>query len=571
MLKKKVKQSERKSSGSRRASSKKPKLRSIRSSQTSSKRSSKISSHSSKHSKSSKKSVNVKTGGKIYDSTAGFGNTERIIDQYDFMSMNISVTVTVKWTPEDYTLIYDMDIASISKTTKIILEKIREELIKAVNLGMLDFRDMKQTGIIEERFATTIRKLIERYFPNADDKEKNFMTTYLIQRSLGMGNLEVINDDCMLEEIVINSAKDPVWVYHKKHGWLKTTIYMKDEAQTKHYAFSIGRKVGRQLSVLEPLLDAHLSEGDRVNATLFPISTAGNTMTIRRFSRDPWTVTHFIESKTMSTNAAALIWLGIQYELSAIIAGGTASGKTSTLNVLANFFPPNQRVISIEDTRELQLPKFLHWVPLSTRLANVEGKGGIGMGDLLVNSLRMRPDRILVGEVRRKREAETLFEAIHTGHSCYATFHANDAHETINRFTNSPIDVPKTLMPAISMIIIQFRNRRTGMRRTFQVAEILPDSSANVLQQYDPRKDILVDKGKSKSLFATLEMFTGTTPKEIKLDISEKELVLKYLVKQQVKKINDVGKVVAEYYTNKKALMQMVKSNKPFQHKKEGL
>ncbi len=490
-----------------------------------------------------------------------------VIDTYSFTSMKIPVQVSIVRNKEDYVPVYNVDIAMLSDNTKVILEKIREEIIRAVNLGVVEIRDIKQRGVVEEKFSETIHKLINRYFPDAKDEEKNFMATYLIQRSLGMGNIEILNDDHFLEEIVINSAKDSVWVYHKRHGWLRTNIFLTNEEQTKNYASTIGRKVGRQLSILEPLLDAHLSEGDRVNATLFPISTEGNTITIRRFSRDPWTVTNFIESKTISTEAAALIWMGIQYELSAIIAGGTASGKTSALNVLANFFPPNQRVISIEDTRELQLPKFLHWVPLSTRLPNVEGKGAIGMEDLLVNSLRMRPDRILVGEVRRRREAETLFEAIHTGHSCYATFHANDARETINRFTNPPIDVPRTLMPAISMIIIQFRNRRTGTRRTFQVAEIMPDSNPNVLLQYDPKQDVLTKRNKSRSLYDTLEMFTGSTPKEITQEINEKELVLKYLVKQQIKNINDVGSLMAEYYTNKDSMMGLVRSNKPFVRK----
>jgi len=494
---------------------------------------------------------------------------ERVIDKYTFKSLDIPVTVSIVFSESEYVPVYELNVSSISDTTLVILEKIREELIRAVNLGMVDMRDTRTSGVIEQRFSETIQKLIQRYFPGATQDEKNFMTTYLIQRSLGMGPLEILNDDRFLEEIVINSAKEPVWVYHKKHGWLKTNITLTSEDQIKHFAVTVGRRVGRQISILEPLLDAHLSEGDRVNATLFPISTAGNTMTIRRFSRDPWTITHFMESKTINPSAAALIWSGIQYELSAIIAGGTASGKTSTLNVLANFFPPNQRIISIEDTRELQLPKFLHWVPLSTRLPNVEGKGAITMEDLLVNSLRMRPDRILVGEVRRRREAETLFEAIHTGHSCYATFHANDARETINRFTNPPIDVPKTLMPAISMIIIQFRNRRTGLRRTFQIAEILPDASANVLMQYDPKRDIMSQRGKSKSLFKTLEMFTGNTPKEINHDIAEKERVLNYLVKQQIRNINEVGSVMAEYYTNKDNLMRYVGSNKPFFAKKQ--
>jgi hypothetical protein len=124
-------------------------------------------------------------------------------------------------------------------------------------------------------------------------------------------------------------------------------------------------------------------------------------------------------------------------------------------------------------------------------------------------------------------------------------------------------------MPAISMIIIQFRNRRTGLRRTFQIAEILPDASANVLMQYDPKRDIMSQRGKSKSLFKTLEMFTGNTPTEINHDIAEKERVLNYLVKQQIRNINEVGSVMAEYYTNKDNLMRYVSSNKPFFAKKQ--
>ena len=421
---------------------------------------------------------------------------------------------------------------------------------------------MKKSGEVEEKFKHTISVLINKYFPDMEEKTKEFLTTYLIQKSLGLGNLEILMNDDFLEEIVINSPGEPVWIYHKKHGWLKTNISIDTDDQTKHYATMIGRKVGRQISVLEPLLDAHLNAGDRVNATLFPISTAGNTITFRKFSRNPFTITHFLKYGTMSYKAASLIWLSMQYELSAIIAGGTASGKTSTLNVLATFFPPNQRIISIEDTREIRLPKFLHWVPMSTRLANAEEKGEVSMGDLLVNSLRMRPDRILVGEVRRKREAETLFEAIHTGHSVYATFHANTAHETIQRLINPPIDVPKSMLPAISMIIMQFRNRRTGNRRTFQIAEILPDATANVLMQYDSKKDSLIEVGKSKALLNTLKLFTGFTDSDIKKDLAEKELILKYLVKNNIDSVDDVGRVMAEYYTNKKNLMIYVKQNK---------
>jgi flagellar protein FlaI len=488
----------------------------------------------------------------------------KVIEEYKFDSNHMPITVKVFQKQGEYVPIYEVSIASISRTTEMILEQIRKKLIREVNLGMVEITNAKDTTIVEERFKETISILIKKYFPDVQDATKEYLTTYLIQKSLGMGNLEILMNDKELEEIVINEANKPVWIYHKKHGWLKTNIIIKTEEQIKHYSAMIGRRVGRQISVLEPLLDAHLNEGDRVNATLMPISTAGNTITIRKFSRDPFTITHMLRYNTMSLQAAALIWLSMQYELSAIIAGGTASGKTSTLNVLASFFPPNQRIISIEDTREIRLPKHLHWVPMSTRLANSEGKGEVSMEDLLVNSLRMRPDRILVGEVRRRREAETLFEAIHTGHSCYATFHANTGEETVDRLTNPPIDIPKTMLPAISLIIVQFRNRRTGTRRTFQVAEILPDSKANVLLQYDAKQDGLTKDNTSKSLMGTLELFTGNTTAELNNMIKSKVDVLKYMLKHSIDSIDSVGRIMAEYYTNNENLMKYIKSGKKF-------
>lgn len=488
----------------------------------------------------------------------------KVIDKYDFKARDIPITIIVLKKKGEFVPIYEVSIASISRTTEFILEKIRQELIKRVNFGMIDIIDTKKTSIIEEKFKDAISTLIDRYFPDVDDETKGFLNSYLISKSLGLGHIEILMSDILLEEIVINESSEPVWVYHKKHGWLKSNIFLRDEDQIRHYAAMIGRRVGRQISVLEPLLDAHLEGGDRVNATLTPISTLGNTITIRKFSRDPWTITKMLKQKTMSLEAASLIWLAIQYEMSAIIAGGTASGKTSTLNCLANFFPPNQRIISIEDTRELQLPKYLHWVPLNTRLPNAEGKGAITMQDLLVNSLRMRPDRILVGEVRRQQEAETLFEAIHTGHSVYATFHANNTEETIQRLTNPPINVPKVMLPAISMIIIQFRNRRTGNRRTFQISEILPDCDGNVILQYDPKKDLLIKENESKSLMVNLGLYTGLTRNEINNDLKEKIGVLQYLIKQNIQGVNEVGRIIAEYYTDKENLMKFVKINKPF-------
>lgn len=516
---------------------------------------------SKKSSSTSKKSSSAKT--KTQKKDVSFLNQEKVLSTYDFKSGEVPINITVKQVKGQFVPFYEIQISAISKTTESILEKIRQELIKKVSLGLVDITNTKKSTFVEDKFKEYIALLVKKYFPDADDETNDFLISYLVKKSLGLGSIEILMDDALLEEIVINSSDEPVWVFHKKHGWLRTSVVLKDEEQTKHYAAIIGRKVGRQISVLEPLLDAHLNEGDRVNATLSPISSSGNTITIRKFSRDPWTITKFIRTRTISAKAAALVWLAMQYELSALIVGGTASGKTSALNVLANFFPPNQRIVSIEDTREIRLPSFLHWVPMSTRLPNAEGKGEIAMGDLLVNSLRMRPDRILVGEVRRRREAETLFEAIHTGHSVYATFHSNNAEEAIERLTNPPIDVPKIMLPAISLLIVQFRNRRTGTRRTFQIAEILPGSKANVLMQYDAKKDELVKVNSSKQLFKTLSLYTGMSLKEIMASLKEKEMVLNYLNKFDITSVDGVGKVIAEYYTDREHLLKYVKKNKP--------
>jgi flagellar protein FlaI len=234
--------------------------------------------------------------------------------------------------------------------------------------------------------------------------------------------------------------------------------------------------------------------------------------------------------------------------MSILIAGGTGSGKTSMLNAVSNFFPANQRIISIEDTRELTLAKNLHWVPMETRLPNPEGKGGVTMLDLLVNSLRMRPDRILVGEIRRKQEAEVLLEAMHTGHSVYATVHANNADEVITRLTNPPIDIPKPMISSLGLIVVQNRNRRTGKRRTLQIAEVLPNGDANVLLQLDAKDDTLEKANDSQVLLKRLELYTGMDKKDIENDITEKRKVLEWLMKNDIEGLDKIGQNMTLYY-----------------------
>ena len=484
-----------------------------------------------------------------------------VIDTYGFYAGTIPVRITIESSPNEFILIYKVSISQIGSNTEVILDKIREELVEKVRLDVGDITDPKKLEYVRDKFQKTIVSLIRKYFPDITGETLEFVTTYLMHKSFGLGKIELLMGDLSLEEIVINNAEEPIWVYHHKYGWLKTNILLKNEEIIKHYSSLIGRKVGRSITLLTPLLDASLETGDRVNATLFPVSTKGNTITIRKFATEPITITKFLQNRSLSLPAAALIWLGVEYEFSTIISGGTATGKTSMLNALGGFFPPNQRIISVEDTREIVLAKYLHWVPMVTRSPNIEGKGGITMLDLIVNTLRMRPDRIVVGEIRRKQEAETLFEAMHTGHSVYSTVHANNAEETVNRLTNPPIEVPKALLPAIGMILVMYRNRRTGIRRVFQLAEITGTSEANILMQYDFTKDNILSANESVKFMPNLEMQTGMTMNEINNNLKDKIEVLKWLVKNNVINVNDIGKAIATYYTNKEGLMNFITKN----------
>jgi len=419
----------------------------------------------------------------------------KTIDKYSIVAEKVRADVEVKSTTKDFVPLYEVRMPKLKEGTNILLEEIRDKLITMMRINVTELMDPSTFEEVKSKFYSKSLELLEKELPGISSEKKQVLAGILLHEMLGLGPIEILLADGNLEEVVINSSKEPIWVYHKKRGWLKTNIFVSNETKIQDYASSIGRKVGRQITTLDPLLDAHLISGDRVNATLFPISTFGNTLTIRMFRRNPWTITDFIENKTVSSEVAALMWLAIQYEMSMIVSGGTASGKTSLLGSIMPFIQPNQRIISIEDTRELNLPSFLHWIPLTTREPNPEGKGEITMLDLLVNSLRMRPDRIIVAEIRRQRQAEVLFEAMHTGHSVYATLHADTVEQTYRRLVNPPINVPETLLEALDIIIAMFRDRRTGIRRIYQLAELIPPSGAKkdlttrILYKWNPRND----------------------------------------------------------------------------------
>ena len=489
------------------------------------------------------------------------------IESYKINSDEVEAEIIIEERDTEYIPVYILKKRKISLGIQIVLDEIREELIKVVPLSTKEFIDPKVFEDVKKKFKGKAVEMLETYFPNLVEKEKKVLAGTLVHSMLGLGDIELILNDPNLEEIVVNCHKDPIWVYHKKHNWLKTNIYLKNEEEIYNYSSAIGRRVGMQISNLHPLMDAHLTTGDRVNATIFPISTKGNTITIRKFSRSPWTVINFLEAKTFSKDIAAFLWLAVQYELNILVSGGTASGKTSMLGVILPFIPPNQRIISIEDTREIHLPQFLHWVPLSSRSTNPEGRGEITMLDLMVNALRMRPDRLIIGEVRRSKEAEVMFEAIRTGHSAYATFHGDRAEQVYKRLVNAPINLAESMLSALHIIVVQYRHRRKGIRRTIEIAELISSDEKckiNIIYRWNARTDKVEKINEVYRIYDEISMYSGMTKEEIEKDLANKVIILDWMIKNKIKTVNSVGKILAEYYRNEiKVITAAVKKESP--------
>ncbi|PIN99604.1 CpaF family protein [archaeon CG10_big_fil_rev_8_21_14_0_10_43_11] len=493
---------------------------------------------------------------------------ETVLDTYTMEVDFVPVTIRIARRENEFVPLYLVTLPHIPRGTQVLMQHIRENIVATYSISRQDVLDVNKLTELKQTFFKNITRIIAEEVPTLSQPQQKILAGTLIQNMLGLGKIEVLIADSNLEEVVINNSNEPVWVYHKQFGWLKSDVTLSDDEVIYNYSSKIGRGVGKDITTLSPLMDAHLMTGDRVNATLFPISTKGNTITIRKFRRNPWTVIELIKNKTLSAEVAAFLWIAVEYEISIIISGGTASGKSSFLAALLPFIPPNQRVVSIEETRELQLPKFLHWVPLSTRGANPEGKGEVTMLDLLINSLRMRPDRIIVGEVRRQKEAEVMFEAMHTGHSVYATVHADTAEQTTRRMTSPPINLPLEEIETLPLIAVMFRHRRRGIRRLFQIAEIistnkeLDETEINMLYRWRPVDDKITIVNESIRLLNELRLHTGMEQEDLNRELLRRKKILEWMVAKNITALNDVGRIISEFYFDDKTIEDYASKNK---------
>ncbi|MFH1055378.1 MAG: type II/IV secretion system ATPase subunit [Candidatus Altiarchaeota archaeon] len=490
-----------------------------------------------------------------------------VLDSYDITSDEVPAKVRIISLEDESMPLYDVETPKVGEGTKAMLKSFAGELSTTIKISADDISDQKRMLELKDRFYSKSGRIIKENL-DVTQEDVKILAGMMLHNMFGLGDIELLMYDDWLEEVCVNTSHIPVTVYHKRFGWLKTNITLDDERSVYNFASQIGRKVEKDITNLDPIMDAHLLSGDRVNATLFPISNFGNTITIRKFARQPWTITHYIspETQTLNKEMAAFLWMCFQYELNVIVGGGTASGKTSMLNCLCSLIQPTQRVITIEDTRELNLPKYLrwNWVPLTTRGANPEGKGEVSMLDLIVTSLRMRPDRVVFGEIRRRREAEVLFEAMHTGHSVYSTIHADTVENLKRRLIEPPIEIPASEIEALHLMLVVYRDRRKGDRRVFEMAEVIPGETGrefelNYLYRWNSRTKQFVKVNESKRIMDELSLHTGMSREDMQKDLKEKEDVLQWMVDKNIKNLDGVGEIMDEYYKNPKKLLEKVR------------
>jgi flagellar protein FlaI len=379
----------------------------------------------------------------------------------------------------------------------------------------------------------------------------------VVREMIGYGILDSLVKDEDLEEIMVIGPRRPVYLWHRKYDMVKTNIQFGNDDEILNIASRIAREVNRRIDTQQPILDARLPDGSRVNATVPPISLNGVTLTIRKFRKDPFTIIDLVNFGTINSELAAFMWMaadGLNAKpANILISGGTSSGKTTTLNAIVSFINPRERVLTIEDTAELQLP-IEHWIRFETRPPSIEGTGEVTLDALVKNSLRMRPDRIIVGEVRHA-EAFTMFTAMNTGHDgCLGTVHANSAHETIIRLVNPPMNVPIIMTDALDLVIVEQKilDRRKGMvRRVTEVAE-LESFSGNIptmrtLFEWDPPTDTLKHNVVPSKYFQKLQKYTGMSKKDLDMELEKRKEFIEDLCNRGVREFHQVISEVRKF------------------------
>lgn len=431
-----------------------------------------------------------------------------------------------------------------------VINTLKEAATRLIAVEPYKIRDPEQRRAIYFQKVMDILNAAPEL--NIPKHKFSFYADVVVKEMVGYGLLDDLIRDDELEEIMVVGPKKPIYLFHRKHHMLSTNIEFYSDQEIQELIQRIAREVGRRVDISVPMLDARLLDGSRVNATIPPASVEGSTLTIRKFKEDPYSIIDLINFGTLDADTAAFLWVAVEglgtIPANILLAGGTGCGKTTLLNVMTAFIPPTERIISIEDTSELKLP-LEHWVRFEARPPGLEGTGEITLEMLIKNALRMRPDRVVVGEVRGE-EAFTLFVAMNTGHAgSLGTIHSNSVEETIVRVIGPPMNVPEVMLAGLDLLVMEqkLHDKKLGViRRITQIGELVGviagKTEARITFERNPLEDRLERTNMPSNYLHKLMEFTGLTETKLMDEIHERSNFLKELQAKGITQINEVSK-----------------------------
>ena len=476
------------------------------------------------------------------------------------------VEVKVFLNPETSEYIYHPIEPILAPRQKEVYEFLLMTLNKALsyNREAMEDPELKSKFLIEE--IENIRSDYVSIIGNLSEEFIDPILYYLKREFISYGKIHCLMLDQGVEDISCDGTDIPVFVYHRDYGSIRTTISYETDEILEGYVVSLAQRAGKSITVADPILDATLPEGHRLNATFGrEVTTRGCSYTIRKFKEDPLTITDLVGYGTLSTQMAAHFWLAVQYGESMIFSGGTASGKTATMNAISIFIPTSAKIVSIEDTREVNLPH-QNWIAGITR-GGAEGDkaGDINMYHLLRAALRQRPEYVIVGEVRGK-ETMTMFQAMATGHTTYSTMHADSVKSIVYRLENPPISIPRVLIQALNLVAIHNQLRVEGkrVRRVTELVEIVgiePTSLeviTNRVYGWEAAGDHF-DFGGHSNLYEKIMDMEDMTRDEVVFELNRRAEVIEWLERNDVRQYRDVSKIVVEYYESPEKVMTLLR------------
>lgn len=440
-----------------------------------------------------------------------------------------------------------------------ILEILRETLM---------YSNLEDGENKEEKFEARVRELMEEYGQDLEPGSLYKIYYYLERHFLGYGKIDAFLRDRKIEDISCNGVDIPVFVYHREYRDLRSNVSFGTADELNDLIIRLAQKCGKMISTSDPLIDASLPDGSRIQLTLGQdISTRGSNFTIRNFSEDPITPIDLIRWNTFSVEEMAYFWTAIENGKSLMFVGGTGSGKTTSMNSVSLFIPPESKIVSIEDTREITLPHD-NWIATVTRESySSGGKGEVSMYDLLQSALRQRPEYLLVGEIRAQRDvAQTFFQAMSTGHTSYTTFHADSVKSAIRRLEGDPLKVPREMIESLDILSVQKQVYIEGkrIRRASEISEIVGFSDDGSIQakdlfEWEPYTDSHNTQSKS-SVLEQIRAERGWEKERMESEIEDRERVLRYMVDNGIRDYRDVGSVTNDYYVDKEEVMKSIEN-----------